>query len=418
MIAEGYGFLPEPGSEVIFNNQQYAPIVAVSGSETFQNLTIEKTVPGVHYFKPQSSIIVNELCRIKTGTWEDATILVHQFHGDLIVDAAGILNMNAGSRLEFLGPPEQFLTFQSFDLNNHIHSIKVKGTTLNQTESLTGVSAINGNLIVENGVYHVGSSTTEVKGNVSIVFGGQLALDKSILMINNLHAFLGGTFFSSGIEGDKSQILKASTLDFNFTIDGQINSMYTEFFGMNMNGINITSFGSVTAINNCSFSTPHPNATLLTINNDEFININDNEFNFNLTQFTVAKTNGGGEVNVIGYTPSNSDEFEIDPDGLIIWSIGTDKSAFEGNTESSISLNSNEIIIYPNPSSGSFVVENNFASEVEIKMELFDIMGSMIYNSELEPGKTIVKTDMYKKGIYFLKFINDDNFTIRKLIFH
>jgi GH35 family endo-1,4-beta-xylanase len=73
----------------------------------------------------------------------------------------------------------------------------------------------------------------------------------------------------------------------------------------------------------------------------------------------------------------------------------------------------NAIRVYPNPFSGSFVLETNFSGNEPVKAELFNSVGAKIYTREITSGKTTFSVP--EKGFYTLRVSNKDEVKILKL---
>jgi hypothetical protein len=416
LIEEGYGFLPEPGSEVNFTFQAAAPLLAEAGSETFRNLTISK-IDGSFPFQPHSHIIVMEQCSISSGTWVDHSALVHQVHQDFFVSTNGVFHMQDGGKLEFVGNIPQAFAIESSDSYNSIQTIYVDGDTVNQLNDLSGAVKINKHLTIERGTYSVGKLITEVLGEVTVESEGSLLLDTSTLMINYLHVKHEGSFQSGGITEDSTHITQASSLNFSFQIDGTIESQYTSFYGMNIHGVHITGQGEIGEFfNDCSFTSLVPNATLLKINNNQEFILDDLQFNFNPTQKSVTKTVNIGQITLIDYSPSNSDDYEEDPFDRIDWDLK--RSVLSMDQDDLVKAALDHIHVFPNPSSGSFIIQNDHNASLTITIEISDMKGQVIYTSDLPPGKSTISTYSYKKGAYLLKISSNGRFITKKLVFN
>lgn len=74
--------------------------------------------------------------------------------------------------------------------------------------------------------------------------------------------------------------------------------------------------------------------------------------------------------------------------------------------------NLNSLLIYPNPSSGKFLVELPMESE-NLRLEVYTVLGEKILNQELLKEIDISR---YPKGIYFAKIYQGENVLERKLI--
>ncbi|MBN2891411.1 MAG: T9SS type A sorting domain-containing protein, partial [Bacteroidales bacterium] len=91
----------------------------------------------------------------------------------------------------------------------------------------------------------------------------------------------------------------------------------------------------------------------------------------------------------------------------------TDDFALEINEVTGIDENNVSIEIYPNPSSGMFVINSYIA---EYNYEITDITGKMILNSTSVSNHTNVDLSSYSSGTYTIRMYFNDNTTITKLI--
>lgn len=70
--------------------------------------------------------------------------------------------------------------------------------------------------------------------------------------------------------------------------------------------------------------------------------------------------------------------------------------------------------IYPNPSNGQFYVFVN--NEIVKRLEISDITGKLILQSDIKGSETSVDITRYSKGIYFIRFIGKNNSIVKKII--
>ncbi len=74
------------------------------------------------------------------------------------------------------------------------------------------------------------------------------------------------------------------------------------------------------------------------------------------------------------------------------------------------------MMLYPNPSSGNFIIKANFTGKYSIA--IVDLLGNDVYSFEGLAGGTIVKSvdlSEYSGGIYFVRVKNGNEFCIQKL---
>ncbi len=127
--------------------------------------------------------------------------------------------------------------------------------------------------------------------------------------------------------------------------------------------------------------------------------------------------NGDAEYNEFGCSVSLSD------DGLVIaaGAIGNDENGTDAgqvkifNTNVGINkLNKNPISIYPNPSNGTFNIEN----AQNYRIIITDLSGKQIFNSFINKKHSIFKSNHFlKKGVFLVNFhSNTGNYTSKLII--
>ncbi len=77
----------------------------------------------------------------------------------------------------------------------------------------------------------------------------------------------------------------------------------------------------------------------------------------------------------------------------------------------SIEISDENIYIYPNPSSGQFIVEGNGIQKIEV----IDITGKSVYNENINNKSSIINSQL-KKGVYFAKITSSTGVVFEKLI--
>jgi hypothetical protein len=73
----------------------------------------------------------------------------------------------------------------------------------------------------------------------------------------------------------------------------------------------------------------------------------------------------------------------------------------------------NTVSVYPNPSNGIFILETDAQKS---GIEIYNIVGSLVYKDEIKSGKTELDLSMYEKGIYFVRLEINGDVKTQKLI--
>jgi hypothetical protein len=74
------------------------------------------------------------------------------------------------------------------------------------------------------------------------------------------------------------------------------------------------------------------------------------------------------------------------------------------------------ILVYPNPTNGyiTFQLENNNTNKLEV--QLFDMMGRMLFNSQVQGNTLTISTTEWPNGIYGYRVIGNNIFFSGKIV--
>lgn len=76
--------------------------------------------------------------------------------------------------------------------------------------------------------------------------------------------------------------------------------------------------------------------------------------------------------------------------------------------------NNNELIVYPNPSSGNFTIKLDKLESKDANYEIYSVEGKLIQSDKLQNNFTSVTLN--NKGIYFIRVINGDKILTKKIL--
>ena len=89
-------------------------------------------------------------------------------------------------------------------------------------------------------------------------------------------------------------------------------------------------------------------------------------------------------------------------------------SEFNLQKEENLKLD-NDIIIYPNPNKGSFIINSNELNELNVK--IFSITGKLMHSLTINQGENLLEIHDIKPGIYLIKIdYNQNNIKTSRLI--
>lgn len=128
-----------------------------------------------------------------------------------------------------------------------------------------------------------------------------------------------------------------------------------------------------------------------------------------------VRTYGGGAP--ADYYIGKMDEFKIFNKALNIEEIDSLFNIRNPLASIDEDLNQEEIVIYPNPTSGRVNLEMPFNESKTSEIKIYDTKGSVVHNESLIGSKTIeIDLSKLKKGIYFYRIQQDVDFYQGKII--
>ena len=91
-------------------------------------------------------------------------------------------------------------------------------------------------------------------------------------------------------------------------------------------------------------------------------------------------------------------------------------NVLQGNQTTNVNLlaaNNNQVTVYPNPSSGSFIIETN--NTTKQALQIFDVNGKLVLTQAIN-GKTILDATNLADGVYNLSLINSNGIVNKRLV--
>ncbi|MBN1187705.1 MAG: T9SS type A sorting domain-containing protein [Bacteroidales bacterium] len=108
---------------------------------------------------------------------------------------------------------------------------------------------------------------------------------------------------------------------------------------------------------------------------------------------------------------------------VIVYPVNSCNTTFKSITNSGATkakeidlqgIDINNISIYPNPSDGEFVISGlNDINNVDI--EVLDIMGKPIYNTNVTENETVINISNHPEGVYIIRIVRDQNVITRRI---
>ncbi len=86
------------------------------------------------------------------------------------------------------------------------------------------------------------------------------------------------------------------------------------------------------------------------------------------------------------------------------------------SVEENLKKKKNKINIFPNPTTGNFIIKLNTKDEINNQIELTTILGELVLKKEITTNETQIDINNFANGVYFLKMNNNDGVFVYKLI--
>ncbi|MBL7919274.1 MAG: SBBP repeat-containing protein [Bacteroidia bacterium] len=304
---------------------------------------------------------------------------------------------------------------------------------------LSQPSAINGSITICNGATTSYSiplivGATSYTWNLPSGWSGSSGTNSISVTSNNTGGIIS-VYAESGCTSSLSQTLNVSVnpnpsitvnsgsicIGNSFTLTPGGANSYTFSGGNSIVNPTTTSSYSVTGVDAIGCVASNTAVSTITVNSLPTISVTSNSSLICTGQ--NATLTASGAVNYNWNTTSTISVIVISPSVTTSYTvIGTDvnncsnSSVFTQSVSLCTSILNNgadmRLRAYPNPSNGFFSIE--IPSFMTLK--IFDAVGKLIYNAQLETGSHLIDLSNVTNGLYILKFNNSEQSTILKLI--
>ncbi len=272
------------------------------------------TLTGDCYFYPSVSFdIRGSLHLAGNSSWDYGSGgMTHRIGGDFIIDPTANWFDNTGT-VVLGGSADAELGIQG---DVYFENITIdKSSTLREAPYVTLTADLDmdggGQLTVQSGVLDIEDYSLTTNGDIVIGDGGKLSVSSGgsvqLSSSNTFDINNGGILEAIGTSGDP--VLIGSTdsgfYAFNVNSGGTLVAEYAIFEYMDANGVNVHGGATIDpdhSLDHCTFRNGSAGGTLLTVNNDQYIEVVGAEFPANtwFGTFNVAKTVDDGGVTFTG----------------------------------------------------------------------------------------------------------------------
>ena len=316
-------------STVKFTGDFDAWLQADCGVQEFYNLKISI---GTADFYPYSDVTVHNDVTIIAGNWvADESNLTFTFMGDVDIWEQGEYNDNSNNVVIAGENEQQFNNGSGLWANIRNLNIQMTSTTSKSLPlfSLIGNLHVNENIVVDTGNFFINSNSIECVGNFIINENGKVTAPlSSVIAMGDGSALTvdGGEIqlYGNGTYNPKVTAISGN-YEFNIKNLGTITTTNATFEYMDDGGVNIYTSGLTFGTNtfsNCTFKNGISGGSLLQINNDQDLIINEANFPDNTWggTYNVRKVFDQGSVTFTNVTGDFSGPaYENDPYNRIGW---------------------------------------------------------------------------------------------------
>jgi hypothetical protein len=318
-----------PGTATLtFNGSGVQTVTHTSTYLDVCNLVVNKsTGTEIHFSK---AVRVWGACSITSGVWVDmVTNLTHEFRGNLTIGVNGVWFASNANTIAFKGTADQVFTNSG--------SSSIRSLTVDKQGSLafgSNILGLNGGTVLVNaGTLDLNNYFYRTTGSVTVNITGKIAIDgDGSLELANTQALTvnsGGKLELLGTSGHLAKLTHQSGYyACNIESGATISAEYALFEYMNATGIYVKNGALVDAthtFHNSTFRLGAASGTLLTINNNQTLNISGLVFPTNnwSGSFNVSKTLNQGTINFSGFSGGFSGSgYESDTFGRVNWQTG------------------------------------------------------------------------------------------------
>ncbi|RLD53861.1 MAG: hypothetical protein DRJ05_15745, partial [Bacteroidetes bacterium] len=318
------GFYPSL-STVIFEGTSDQEVNGASFEENFYNIVVQKASGE---FKPNVNMAITNDIIIEEGVWSYGNSgLYYDLYGNLTINLNGswqddesTLYFSSGDDVAFSDNSTSGSVFGDININLGLSTINLLVNAGFNCKSLNvsrGSAAINNVEVSVNDWLYVSDDGTLLFENSSTL---KMA-DNSFVSIS------GGLLSFMGTETESPLLTHESTGYYSFIVEngGTLLANYTNFEFMDTDGIHIFNtgiIGGADPLENCTFRNGEPSGSLLSVDNDQVLEISNAIFPDNTLGglYNVSKPNNNGQIIFIDAQGDFSgDGFESDPYSRVSW---------------------------------------------------------------------------------------------------
>jgi len=323
-------YASSPSATVTLNGSGPQHISITYSNFQLVNLVIDKAIGSSVFIN--APLTIENLFNLNSGIWDcNDTEFTHTFQKDFTIGANGVWNDNSGT-VRFTGITDSEISV--LGTSNFRHIELDKGGSNNRLIMTSDWNThSNQPVILQNGILDLNGHVFHTDGNLTVTDGAKLKLTAnstlSLVTSQILDIQSGGVFESYGLPGQKALVTNTTGChEFYVQSGATISAEYTIFEKMGTQGIDIRDGATVDnahSLNNCEFKYGHMFGTLLTINNNQTLTIENPVFVSSdgalASNYNVAKTNDYGSISISGESGAFADGlYENDPFMRINWS--------------------------------------------------------------------------------------------------
>lgn len=340
-------------STLTFNGNENQIITVASTNLTVGNLIINK--PPLSAVRTNRSIVALQNVHMVSGYWWDSFMgLSHYVTGDFSVDSNATFDGSTANTISFIGSGDNTLSYNSttgFFYNFTINktSSRSEGTRSSKQSGESGFNSLqntrgqslslasnlkllnSGALLVQAGTFNLNHNTLTCFASLSVDSGATLVADSgSVIQMGSNQSVSVNNGGRMNLLGSSEQPVLFTHMDnyYQFSVEsgGILAAANAIFEYMDANGVTLnpgSTLDSDYAFTSCTFRYGASGGTLLSVNNNQAINISGAVFPANTWEgaYNVSKTLDSGSVSFLSASGDFAGpSFENDSYNRIAWS--------------------------------------------------------------------------------------------------
>jgi len=408
-VSEGATIVPLSGAVQDFTAMVPYTVTAEDGvTERIWTVTVTAS-PTLSTFAEILEIEIEDATNIVINSTE-GTITADVPYGYAITSVKPVFEISAGATIDDAVDPRDFTTPQTYVVNAQDASSKNWEITLNVFEP-TEVTIYDIQYTTD------ASGDSPYEGQVVKTSGIVTAIDEgSSLWIQD------GTGVWNGVYVFSSATSNTVTVGDNIEFAAEVDEFYTLTELKNVLGLNIISSGNtlpaISEITTLQAQDEAYEGVLIKVSSATCTSADEGNGMFEVNDGSGALL---ADDDIFKFTATASKTYDITGIGSYSFSarkiLPRDADDIEEVVIEGINdLGLNSVKLYPNPSNGLVTLELNNVNNEELYVEVYDVIGKLVYKTNITENRTDIDLTNMNAGIYYVSVNSNNNKKVSKIM--